>query len=406
MDDRMPKELLAMITAAVEGGQMQAWRLVGRATRDAVHDAAVSLRLRQDHWPWPLPPPLISSLSAAEASALRRFPNARSVTAHDLCSDGARTLLDHLGAQTALRRLDLTGLWDFGIGASGSKPLGRVLERNPALQHLELSGADLGDAGLADVAAALARLPGLRHLGLGSNGLADGPCLGRALSAARPPALRCLDLRSNNIGVRGALGLASALAAGALPALQRLVLFGNPLRCAGARAVTAALAHVPTLRHLDLGAVGLGRVQPGSGDGHEAVAAALEETSTLALALDWNEGADEGLTTTRVLTGDVGLALLVPRLSALKGVEYLRLDCNDVGDLGAARLATSLPLLPALTELDLSNNDVRDHGAARLAQVLPRLTALGRLGLVDTKVADAGREALGAAALPHQRICF
>lgn len=74
------------------------------------------------------------------------------------------------------------------------------------------------------------------------------------------------------------------------------------------------------------------------------------------------------------------------RLSYLRGIEYLQLDCTKISDAGVAHLAR----LTDLREIGLRDTSLTDLGLVHLA----RLPKLRRLTLTGTAITDQGLELL------------
>ena len=202
----------------------------------------------------------------------------------DFGNEGAAALATGLAQNQSLRELDLAG--PRGIGPEGAEALAQALgsqqtSLHPAtqradigshmqclecaepestgLQALDLSGNPIGDAGacaLAEHASVLERLS------LSTCGLACGAAerLGEAATSTGSR-LRELDLSGNQLGPEGADMLAKSLttnlAACGSAALQILNLADTGIADAGAAAMLAVAAALPTLRHLDMSKCGL-----------------------------------------------------------------------------------------------------------------------------------------------------
>jgi len=120
------------------------------------------------------------------------------------------------------------------VGDAGASALAAALDRG-ALQRvkeLSLHNAAIGDAGVVALAPALRRLPALERLHLPRNPFGDE---GLAALVAPPPAdappqqaeaLAQLHVHDTQITDDGCAHLASRLRSGALPALERLNLYG------------------------------------------------------------------------------------------------------------------------------------------------------------------------------------
>lgn len=230
------------------------------------------------------------------------------------------------------------------------------------LRELDLSGADLGNAGISTLAAS-PYVANLRSVELGFTGAGDGsaPALAAAPWAklaelglggnrrlgtsaveqlTRAPwfaAIRSLDLADNTIGP-------DAIARLTPFKLQSLKLAHNPLGDDGTRLFVASPLYARLVRadaRLDLAGVGLGATGAG------AIAHAAPSAALTSLDLSLNDLGDAGVT--RLAEGHFD------RLA------HLSLAKVGVTDRGSRRLAQS-HLMPKLRTLDLSGNRMTQSG--------------------------------------------
>ena len=172
-------------------------------------------------------------------------------------------------------------------------------------------------------------LPSLQRLNIeGSDSGDEGVALlADGLRRGRLPSLQLLHLINAQIGPQGATALAPALTKRALPSLKGLVLDDNPLGDAGLAALLPALRRLPPLIQLCLAGTSI---------------------------------------------GDEGVASLVaqPTAGALKSLEVLNLDRNQITDAGCATLASALGggALPALTWLFFFSNPAASQQAQATVQ--------------------------------------
>ena len=129
-----------------------------------------------------------------------------------------------VAASRHLTSLDVSGM---PLGAEGAAALASAIRGPVPLRVLVADGTRLGDAGAASLAGAL---------------------------VAASDSLRELALRRSDIGPRGAIALADALAAppSAPCRLERLALSGNAIEPAGAAAIGTALRHTAYLSKLEM----------------------------------------------------------------------------------------------------------------------------------------------------------
>ena len=185
-----------------------------------------------------------------------------------------------------------------------------------------LSEADL--ATLGTLGSVLPALEELRlHQGSGSAGSAgpDGvPRLAEGLAAGALPAVVYLGIYGLHMGLAGASALAGALGRGALPRLQTLHLVNAAIGGAGLVALAPALRRRPTLAHLDLSGNSLG---------------------------------DEGITALVAPPPPAGA--LPPPAGGLKRLKTLDLRNTHVTDAGCATITSAIDsgALPALKVLRL-----------------------------------------------------
>eukprot|EP00964_Phaeocystis_antarctica_P011773 scaffold6503_cov60-Phaeocystis_antarctica.AAC.3 len=153
------------------------------------------------------------------------------------CFDGVQGLAIGLGAG-ALPALTELALTELHVGHAGASALGAALGRGalPRLTRLFLGGTAITDAGLVALAPALRRLPALDHLVLWGNPFGDE---GLAALVAPPPPLPA-----------GALSPPT----GVLTKLKTLDLSDTKVADAGCNALAAALGRgsLPALHKLNL----------------------------------------------------------------------------------------------------------------------------------------------------------
>ena len=211
------------------------------------------------------------------------------------------------------------------LTAAGFEHLAHGLLVSPVLQHLDLFGNQIGDAG----ATALARC--LRSPDVG---------------------LRTLVLAENRITAAGMLALASALASDTR--VTAINLAGNALGPRGAQHVATMLRINRTLRHLDLECNALRSA------GAAALAEALKANHTLeTLVLTDNDVESNGAVS-------IGAAL-----QHNTGLRTLALDDNDIDAPGAQAIATALKTnatLRSLRSIDKNGNDGRRGGGGGITK--------------------------------------
>jgi hypothetical protein len=165
--------------------------------------------------------------------------------------DGVQRLAEKLGAG-ALPAVTELNLFDTRVGDAGASALAAALGRGalPRLKTIFLVRTAIGDAGLVALSPALRWLPALESLILLNNQFGDEGLA--ALVAPPPPAgapptttggltkLKALNLSGTEVSDAGCATLAAALNNGALPALERLYLYGIPASAAARATVWRA----------------------------------------------------------------------------------------------------------------------------------------------------------------------
>lgn len=262
-----------------------------------------------------------------------------------------RLLADSLRHNIHLTRLSLRAC---RLGNEGLQQLCPVLlQGNPPLEHVNLSGNGITDAGAVALGQAIRCHPTLRELLLGWNGIADigTTALAQAITTSR---LQILDLAGVsegrgggsrdsflltdqlqhgvcNIGDVGCESLAQVLAAGGIgidsvsgnrSGIEILILNRqHHITKAGITALSSGLVHCRHLTHLELQRI------PVDDDGAVALASALSSSALITLELAINAISDRGakalaasLTCNRTLQ-NVGLTQSAIGLEGLKALE-------------------------------------------------------------------------------------
>ena len=281
-----------------------------------------------------------------------------------------------LSACVRLQALILTG--HTALGASG---LAAALHPLTGLQELVLSGClSLGGSRTKYLAASIQKLTALRALDLSSCGLRS-----RAASALPPVIEGLTSLQRLNLGGNGNLLGPECVASLApsfkvLTGLQALCLSRTHLLPAGMVALAPSLYGLTVLRTLDLSHNDNGP----------------EGASALAPTLNSLRGMQSLRLSCNALRAE-GAAALAPSIQGLTGLLSLDLRGNRLGFQGATALAAALGKLSALKLLDLSRNRLGAEGAAVLAPSIQTLTCLQELDLSDNDLGAEGVVALAPA---------
>eukprot|EP00964_Phaeocystis_antarctica_P016360 scaffold9046_cov64-Phaeocystis_antarctica.AAC.3 len=193
------------------------------------------------------------------------------------------------------------------------------------------------------------------------------------------------DLTAADLALLGTLG-------SVLPALEKLVLYGQSIGPDGVQRLVAGLGAgaLPAVTLIYLEGLHVGDA------GASALAAALGRGALPRL---------KGLSLNRAAIGDAGLVALAPALRRRPALEVLGLGGNLFGDEGLAALVAPPPAgaplpptggLAKLKELGLGGTQVSDAGCAALAAALDSgaLPALERLFLNYIPASAAARAAV------------
>uniref|UniRef100_A0A0G4HXH2 Uncharacterized protein n=1 Tax=Chromera velia CCMP2878 TaxID=1169474 RepID=A0A0G4HXH2_9ALVE len=309
------------------------------------------------------------------------------------------------GSLSSLRSLDLNS---NGVGCNAVKLFCEALQALPSgdVCSCRLESVDLGnnsvrrEGAIALAGAITARaLPALKSLDLKDNGVGpEGAVpLCRALEKTALPSLLSLDLSHGSVGSEGCRALGDALQSGSLSNLETLSLSRNMMGIEGIRSIARAIegGWVAALLSLDLGDNNLGP------EGARLLSDALRAGTLPSL---------QGLLLSRSSIGDEGAKILSGALTVgtLPALRVLALAETGIKAEGMKALSEALKsgTLPALQTLDLRNNEVGGEGSKALSEALhagclPALLAL-RLSRTQMKCADAIllSQALRRGALP------
>jgi hypothetical protein len=197
----------------------------------------------------------------------------------------------------------------------------------------------------------------------------------RVLAALHPGSgVKHLLLGADGLGDEGARSLAGHMASGGR--LETAFLGCNRIGATGAAALCEALGDDTSLRGLWL------KRNPLGDEGARAVAGLLRRNRTLRTLDLVNTG-----------IGKAGLAAILDALAENPSVERLYLGGNGIED--AAPIAALLRARPTLRELYLSANRLGDEGCAVLAAALPA-SGLGVLSLASNGIGQHGLDRLVA----------
>ena len=161
--------------------------------------------------------------------------------------------------------------------------------------------------------------------------------------------------------------------------LAFLVLQGNTIGNAGAKALAAGVAASGSLTELHLCKNQIGD------EGAKALAAGVVASGSLTkLYLHTN------------MIGDEGAKALAAAVAASASMTELLLGNNDIGDEGAKALADGVAASVSLTSLYLGWNRIGASGAKAVANAIRVSNTLSKLFLNDNNIGDEGAKAIAA----------
>jgi Ran GTPase-activating protein (RanGAP) involved in mRNA processing and transport len=276
-------------------------------------------------------------------------------------SDSFAQQLRRIHGTTVSNLTDLT-IISSALSRENVQQLKSMLQRNTALESLDLESSDLGSAGLVEIAQVLYRNKSIKNLDLNDNGLDN-------IESAN--ALRELIRRNKTIT---SLHLAHNS-------------FGEIL--AAVRIIADGVRRNTALQQLDLSCCGL----DDQGISVLANALASRNASILKLNLNGNEITSVGVR-----------ALVDENVEAVKTLTLLYLSANPIKREGATILADSLGrnAMPSLKRLDLVCCQIGIDGFVALVSALEQNTTLQILDLKYNYCFERGFLAL-AESLPKMK---
>ena len=222
-----------------------------------------------------------------------------------------------------------------------------------SLTEVDLSSADVMNAGAVVISVVLEKNSSLTHLDLSFNGIDEDV----ASSLSWYSSLSFFNLEGNCIGDSGASSLSKALKAKS--SLTDLNLSDNRIGDAGASFLSQALKANSSLTNLNLR--------------HNSI-------------------------------GDAGASSLFEALKANSSLTDLDLSGNSIGDTGASSLFEALKANSSLTDLDLSGNIIGDTGASCLSQALKANSSLNKLDLTDNDMSAVGAASFNEASKINKKV--
>ena len=274
------------------------------------------------------------------------------------------------------KHLDMSSLTEVDLSSAdvmnaGAVVISVVLEKNSSLTHLDLSFNGIDE----DVASSLSWYSSLSFFNLEGNCIGDSGASSLSKALKAKSSLTDLNLSDNRIGDAGASFLSQALKANS--SLTNLNLSINSIGDTGASSLSKALKANSSLTNLNLSFCKIGDA------GASSLSEAIKENSSLT-----------GLNLLDNRIGDTGASFLSDALTANSSLTDLNLEGNCIGDSGASSLSKALKAKSSLTDLNLSDNRIGDAGASFLSQALKANSSLTNLNLRHNSIGDAGASSL------------
>jgi Ran GTPase-activating protein (RanGAP) involved in mRNA processing and transport len=275
---------------------------------------------------------------------------------------GASHLAKLLGNRALrLRALNLAA---NSLRADGLRALAAALTDGVPLDSIDLSGNELGDAGVAQLASVL-RGGSLQRLSLALNNIGvNGARTLAAAIAARTvgDGLAALDLSWNLIGAEGVRHLAPALRGA--HAVADVSLAGNRLGDDGAQLLSETVLGGPgggALSSLLVVDVSHNSIRA---PGAQHIGALIRDTPLLSCALDGNE------------LGDDGTLAIANALKAARTLQRLSMRGTGITAQGSGAVCEAAQLNPILELLDLRDNVIADFSLTALHDAVARNNAM------------------------------
>ena len=262
------------------------------------------------------------------------------------------------------------------------------------LTSLNLSSNALGPRGIVSCASLLAacgRSGRLESMWFCDNGLSARACEliaeHFAPAGCPPTTLRTLHYFNNMSGSEGAIATATLVRAS--PRLTSFRWSSTRTMEEGGAVLGAALAHCPSLTHLDLGD------NTFKSDGALHLARSLADPRRASHTLRHLSVQDLSL-------GPLGCRMVLLALAHSgigSALEHLDISCNEMGCDGIATLVSTLPTLPRLQYLSLELCEIDNHGVRALGAALREdetlAPALASIDLKENELSDSGALCFG-----------
>ena len=250
-----------------------------------------------------------------------------------------------------------------GSGVAAGIPVQELREEADSRVTLNLRDRDLGVPGALVLASLIPIMGSLTSLNLRNNQIGTRTAGGKAIAEALAVSgsLRSLNLGVCGIGAEGGVAIAEALRVNG--SLTELVMYNNQIGDEGAKAIGAALAVNGSLTNLNIGANAIGP------EGGVAIAEALMvngsltslilegNSPTIYITGDNNNGPNPDNEGYHTGIGTVGGKAIGAALAVNGSLASLDLCFNKIGDAGAAAIAEALKINGSLTSLLLGGNE-------------------------------------------------
>jgi Ran GTPase-activating protein (RanGAP) involved in mRNA processing and transport len=308
----------------------------------------------------------------------------------EFCTDDFAIALEK---NTVLRELNLCRCWTK-VTVSGVASFARALSANTTLQVLCFSYNNLSDlAGTVQIARALAMNTTLRKLIFVYNNMGDAGAENFARALEVNTVLQELDLSNNNVGDAGAEYIARALEVNT--ALQELHLRCNKVGDVGLTHFARALENNTTLRKLNLNENDWCKDtwQKQQYAGVDLFARTLEKNTTLLHNFFLDSGSSRDsmkIIPELVIRNRQQFALSLETNTILQELDFSHDPPVQRKDYGEAQLARALEKNTTLKRLIVSGNALGEAGAEHFGSALEKNTTLQELDFSENYSGDAG----------------
>ena len=259
------------------------------------------------------------------------------------CIDAA--LSPMLSKPDGIRDIDIS---ENSYSDSGAKLIAKLLlKKQPGLESLVLSNADIRGHGTIAVAQALVGHPTLTAFKIDNNFISDNG-LNELMTSLHRTKITHLDVSEANLGVKSMDAIKAALENAECKLVELDISGSYRISPAGGAIIAQGLEKNKSLRKIKMVYVDLGKA------GGAAIAAALMRNKHLThVDLTWNE------------IGNEGAEAMAKMLRVNRNLRSLGLSRNSIGPSGFHALANALQNNFVLTEMKLEHNTARTDSRIR-----------------------------------------